>query len=416
MRIAVIGAGISGMTAAYLLSRDAGHRLVVYESGDYLGGHTHTVDVSADGRSWAVDTGFIVFNLKTYPNFVKLMRLLGVAWQPSDMSFSVQCGRTGLVFCPSSLNALFVQRRNLINPTFHRMLLDALIFRSRSRELLDGSHDHVTLGQYLDKKGYSRAFRDQFLIPMGEAIWSADPAAFEDFPARYFVEFFNNHGFLNVFAQPRWLTIAGGSRQYVAPLTRPYRDAIRLQSAVRSVRRGARQVSVITQDGQSDDFDHVIIAAHSDQALKMLDAPSDREREILSAIAYQPNEAVLHTDASLLPPYRKAWAAWNYYIPRDPQGRVALTYNMNILQRLCAEPTFCVTLNRSGAVAPQKEIRRMTYHHPVYTPASLAARKRWPEISGADRIHYCGAYWHYGFHEDGVKSAMAVARYFGKTL
>jgi predicted NAD/FAD-binding protein len=414
MRIAVVGTGISGMTAAYLLCPD--HEIVVYEADDYIGGHTHTIDVTAEGRNWAVDTGFIVFNLKTYPNFVRLMQRLGVAWQPSNMSFSVQCGRTGLVFSPSSLNSLFIQRRNLFNPTFYRMLLDAIVFRRRSRELLSGRHGAMTLGQYLDKNGYGRAFRDQFIIPMGEAIWSADPKAFEDFPARYFVEFFSNHGFLNIRDQPQWLTISGGSRQYIGPLTQRYKDKIRLNSQVQAVKRANGHVTVTPSDGQTEKFDHVVIAAHSDQALRMLADPTEREREILGAIAYQPNLAVLHTDPSMLPPYRAAWAAWNYHIPKDPLGRVALTYNMNILQNLSARRQFCVTLNRPDAIAPDKELGRMTYHHPIYTPPSLAARERWCEISGTDRIHYCGAYWFYGFHEDGVKSALAVAKYFGKTL
>jgi uncharacterized protein len=415
MRIAVIGTGISGMTAAYLLSRD--HDLTVYEAAGYIGGHTHTIDVPAEGRNWAVDTGFIVFNAKTYPNFIALMRRLGVAWQNSDMSFSVQCERTGLVFSPRSLDALFVQRRNLINPAFHRMLLDALIFRHRSRELLTGRKDHLTLGEYLDRNGYSRAFRDQFIIPMGEAIWSADPVAFENFPARYFVEFFHNHGFMNIFKQPKWLTIKGGSRQYIAPLTQPYRDRIRLNAAVQRVTRLEGKVEVAARDGSVERFDQVVIAAHSDQALRMLAAPTRKEKEILGAIDYHPNMATLHTDTALLPPQRKAWASWNYVIPRDPLGRVALTYNMNYLQNLpAAKTTFCVTLNRPDAVSPGKVIRQMTYHHPVYTPSSLAARQRWSEISGLDGIHYCGAYWFYGFHEDGVKSALAVARHIRQGL
>ena len=414
MRIAVIGAGISGMVAAYLLSRD--HDIVVYEAGSYIGGHTHTVDVTVRDRNYAVDTGFIVFNRQTYPNFVKLMQQLGVAWQSSNMSFSVQCDRTGLVFSPSTLSSLFVQRRNLVNPTFYRMLLDAMVFRHRSRELLDSEMDQVSLGQYLDANGYSRAFQDQFIIPMGAAIWSTDPDAFKRFPARYFVEFFNNHGFLSIRNQPQWLTISGGSREYVKPLTRSYRDCIRLNSPIRTVERRPDKVSVTMADGHVESFDHVVIAAHSDQALAMLANPTDREREILGPIAYQPNMAVLHTDSTVLPPYPKAWAAWNYFIPKDVHGRVTLTYNMNILQNLSAKRPICVTLNRPDAVAPDLEIDRMTYHHPVYTPESLAARQRWHEISGIDRIHYCGAYWYYGFHEDGVKSALAVAKYFDQAI
>jgi predicted NAD/FAD-binding protein len=314
------------------------------------------------------------------------------------------------------LNALFVQRWNLINPTFYRMLVDAMVFRYRSKELLSGKLDRITLGRYLDKNGYSRAFRDQFIIPMGAAIWSSDPESFEDFPARYFVEFFNHHGFLNWRDQPQWLTIKGGSRQYVAPLTASYKDRIRLNSPVRSVLRQPNQVKITTAAGDADLFDQVIIAAHSDQALAMLDEPTEREHEILGAISYQPNLTALHTDASVLPPYRQAWAAWNYHIPRERRERVSLTYNMNLLQNLSSPQPFCVTLNRPDAVDTDLELCRMTYHHPLYTPKSLEARKRWHEISGIDRIHYCGAYWHYGFHEDGVKSALAVAKWFNQTL
>ncbi len=413
MRIAVIGSGISGLVAAYLLSPE--NDVTVFEANDYIGGHTHTVDVQDRGRTWPVDTGFIVFNPRTYPNFVRLMRLLDVSWQNSNMSFSVQCARTGLVFSPSSLNSLFIQRRNLLRPRFYRMLLDALRFARQSKALLADEDDRITLGQYLKAKGFSDVFRDHFIIPMGEAIWSADPAHFEDFPARYFLEFFNNHGILNLRNQPQWMTIKGGSREYIAPLVRRFKNNIRLNSPVTSIRRTAEQVRVATPNG-SETFDHAIIAAHSDQALAMLDDPSDREREILGAIAYQPNLAVLHTDAALLPPQKAAWASWNYFIPRAHSGRVALTYYMNMLQNIKADTPFLVTLNMPEAIDPKKEIFRTTYHHPVYTPASLAARKRWKEISGIHRTHYCGAYWTYGFHEDGVKSALAVAAHFGARL
>ncbi len=414
MRIAVIGAGISGMVCAYLLSQD--HDIVLYEANDYIGGHTNTVDVSMAGISYPVDTGFIVFNEKTYPNFIQLMRSLGVAWQPSNMSFSVQCDRTGLVFSPSNLNALFVQRINLFRPSFYRMLWDALRFRREASELIRSDDYSITLQAYLEQKNYSHTFIEHFIIPMGEAIWSADPVQFREFPARYLVEFFNNHGFLSVRHQPQWLVIRGGSRQYIDPLTRSYKDRIRLSSPVASVKRFSDKVDIATKKGDVASFDQVVIATHSDQALQMLADPTDLEREVLSVIPYQENLAVLHTDKSLLPPKRAAWASWNYHIPQEEKGRVALTYNMDILQSLNAVEPFCVTLNMPEKIRPEHMIKRIIYHHPVYDPHSLSARRKQDEINGNNRTYFCGAYWGYGFHEDGVNSALAVCKHFGKTL
>jgi predicted NAD/FAD-binding protein len=414
MRIAVIGSGISGMVTAYLLSQD--HDIVLYEANDTIGGHTHTIDVCIQGVSYPVDTGFIVFNENTYPNFIKLMRSLGVAWQPSNMSFSVQCEKTGLVFSPSNFNALFVQRKNLFRPSFYRMLWDALRFRHEASELIRSDNYAITLQAYLEEKNYSHSFIEHFIIPMGGAIWSADPVQFRQFPARYLVEFFNNHGFLNVRHQPQWLVIKGGSKQYINPLTRPYKDRIRVNAPVVSVQRFPETVEITTRGGDTASFDHVVIATHSDQALRMLSDPSDLEREVLGAIPYQENLAVLHTDTSLLPPKRTAWASWNYHIPKQKKGRVALTYNMNILQSLEAPETFCVTLNMPERIHPDRVIQRIIYHHPVYDPDSLSARRKQDELNGKNRTYFCGAYWGYGFHEDGVNSALSVCKHFGKTL
>ncbi len=414
MRIAVIGSGISGMVSAYLLSQD--HEIVLYEANDYIGGHTNTIDVSIEGTSYPVDTGFIVFNEKTYPNFIKLMRILKVAWQPSNMSFSLQCHRTGLVFSPSTLNALFVQRKNLFRPSFYRMLWDALRFRREASELVRSDDYSITLESYLEQQNYSQTFIENFIIPMGGAIWSADPVQFRKFPARYLVEFFNNHGFLNVRHQPQWLVIKGGSRQYIDPLTRPYQDRIRLNSPVASVRRSPINVEITTRAGDTASFDQVVIATHSDQALRMLADPTDLEREVLSAIPYQENLAVLHTDPSLLPLKKPAWASWNYHIPKEEKGRVALTYNMNILQSLKASQVCCVTLNMPEKIHPDRVIQRIIYQHPVYDPKSLSARRKQNEINGKNRTYFCGAYWGYGFHEDGVNSALTVCKHFGKTL
>lgn len=414
MRIAVIGTGISGMTAGYLLGSD--HQVTAYEANNTIGGHTATVDVPYGGRTWAVDTGFIVFNNKTYPNFTRLLDRLGVASQPSVMSFSMQDMASGLVFCPSNLNALFIQRRNLVRPAFYRMLLDAWRFRRDAPRLLSASDDQATLDEYLNANRFGEAFIQRFLIPMGAAIWSTGPDTFRRFPARYFAEFFNNHGFLNVVDQPRWRVIQDGSRNYIEPLTRSFADRIRLNSPVTAVTRSPDRVTVKTADGHVDDFDHVVIAAHADQALAILADSSPEERDILGRIEYQANDVVLHTDTSVLPPRRAAWASWNYLNPETPRDRVALTYNMNMLQGLEAPVTFCVSLNIGDRIDPAKIIRRFLYHHPVYTPKSLAARRRHAEISGINRTSFCGAYWGYGFHEDGVNSALTVGREFGKEL
>jgi predicted NAD/FAD-binding protein len=402
------------MTSGYLLSDD--HEVTAYEAHSSIGGHTATVDVSLDGHNWPVDTGFIVFNHKTYPHFTRLMDHLGVASQPSVMSFSFQDLKSGLVFCPSNLNSLFVQRKNILRPAFYRMLVDALRFRREARQLLDSGDDRTTLETYLATNRYSTDFIDHFLIPMGAAIWSAGPGAFRQFPARYFIEFFENHGFLNITDQPQWRVIKGGSRNYIGPITRPFAKRIRLNSPVVGITRSADNVTVRTADGRTDDYDHVVIATHSDQALAMLADPSATERAVLGPIGYQENQVVLHSDTTVLPAQRAAWASWNYLTPERASDRVALTYNMNMLQSLDAPETFCVSLNVGDRIDPAKVIRHFVYHHPIYTPESLTARRRHAEISGVNRTSFCGAYWGYGFHEDGVNSALAVCRTFGKGL
>ena len=414
MRIAIIGTGIAGMTSAHLLSED--HEVVVFESNDYVGGHTNTVDVSLNGQQYAVDTGFIVFNEKTYPNFIKLMKRLGVSWQNSVMSFSVQCEKTGLEFSPSTLNSLFIQRRNLLRPSFYRMLWDVMHFKRDSEALLESDDYKMTLTEFLNGKGYSQAFVQHFIIPMGEAVWSADPVKFNEFPARYFAQFFKNHGFLNVKDQPQWLTVKGRSRQYIKPITQSYADQIRLSCPVTSVRRHLDGVEITAKYQPSEKFDQVVIAAHSDQALGMLADPTDAEQKILGAIPYQENETVLHSDESLLPSKKAAWASWNYHIPKEDTGRVAVTYDMNILQSIGAPEEFCVSLNLAKAINPDKIHRQYVYHHPVYNPESLTARESHDQISGVNRTHFAGAYWGYGFHEDGVRSAVEVCKHFGKTL
>ncbi|MFW5639647.1 MAG: NAD(P)/FAD-dependent oxidoreductase [Thermodesulfobacteriota bacterium] len=414
MKIAIIGAGISGLVTARLLNRD--HDITVFEANDYIGGHTRTVEVSDGERTQAVDTGFIVFNDKTYPNFVRLMGRLSIARRPSRMSFSVKCEQTGLEYSPSSPNALFARRQNLLSLPFYRMLLDIFRFRLGSKTLLLENDHRVTLGEYLARKRYSRSFVRHFILPMGAAIWSADPKGFRLFPARYFVQFFDNHGFLNVVNQPRWYVIRGGSSSYIGPLTHRFRERIRLNSPVRSVRRSPDHVEVTSRDGKPEKFDAAVIAAHSDQALAMLGDPSDEERGILRSIPYQENEVLLHTDISVLPDRRAAWASWNYRIPRNGEDRVHVTYNMNMLQSLDAAKTFCLSLNQKRDVRSEYILREFVYHHPVYHPEGVAAQGRRERINGVNRTWFCGAYWGAGFHEDGVNSALAVCKDFGKTL
>jgi len=410
MRIAVIGAGISGMVAAYRLCRD--HEITVFESGSYIGGHTHTVDVLAEGRPCAVDTGFIVHNDWTYPNFVALLKELGVAWQPSDMSFSVRCESSGLEYNGTSINSLFAQRLNLLRPSFLRMVADIVRFSSQAPALLAAQAADVSLGDYLQEHRYSRFFIENYIIPMGAAVWSSRPADMLNFPARFLVEFFANHGFLSVNNRPTWRVIQGGSREYVKMLTAGYAARIRLNTPVDSLQRQPHQVSLRLRNGSVEHFDQVFIACHSDQALALLADASPAEREILGAISYQENEALLHTDTRLMPRKRLAWAAWNYHIPKQPMERVAVTYNMNILQSLRAPVQFMLSLNRADEIDPAQVLGAYTYHHPVYTAAAVAAQRRRPEIDGARRTYYCGAYWGYGFHEDGVNSAQTSLEEF----
>lgn len=414
MKIAIIGGGISGLTTAHLLCGE--HEITLFEANDYPGGHTHTLEVAHEGASYAVDTGFIVFNERTYPDFIKLLERLGVASQPSVMSFSVVHETTGLQYCATNLDTLFAQRRNLFNVPFWRMLLEIFRFNRSAAELYDSNDLDLTLGEYLRAHGYSPMFIEKFLIPMGAAIWSADPAQFFSFPAAAFVQFFTNHGMLNVLDQPTWRVVKGGSRQYIAPLIRPFRDRIRLSTPVERVLRCGDRVTVTPCGGEPEEFDHVILACHSDQTLALLADPSAAEREVLGAIPYRKNDTVLHTDSRLLPSIPKARASWNCLLPRNQQDSVVLTYWMNRLQTINAPVDFCVTLNSPEAIAPVAIIRSLVYHHPVYSTAAFAAQKRRAEISGVNRTSFCGAYWGWGFHEEGVKSALAVCRQFGKEL
>ena len=408
MKIAVIGTGIAGNVAAYYLSKK--HDICVFEANDYVGGHTHTHDIEIKGKQYSVDSGFIVFNHKTYPNFIKLLDELGVSEQLSVMSFGVKCEKTGLEYMGSTLNTLFAQRRNLLRPAFWKMIREILRFNREATALVHTPEDDITLGDYLQQGNYSRMFIDYYLVPMAAAVWSADLQLMYQFPARYLIRFFYNHGLLSVRNRPDWYVIKGGSKTYVKALTRGFKDKIRLASPVTKVVRKDNGVVITSRHGE-EHFDAVFIACHSDQALALLESPTKAEEEILGAIRYQPNDVLLHTDSSVMPRRRRAWAAWNFHLLEGHQGQVPVTYNMNILQRLDCEEQFCVTLNNSDAVDPSKILKRLNYHHPIYTQQSVAAQARQSEIN-RDRIYFCGAYWRFGFHEDGVVSALEALRHF----
>ena len=412
--IAVIGSGISGLTAAWLLGRS--HDVTVFEAATCLGGHTNTIEVETPSGPLPIDTGFIVFNDWTYPNFIRLLETWGVPAHPSSMSFSVQDERTGLEYSGTSLNTLFAQRANLLKPSFYRMVRDILRFNREAPGLLEEADDTLTLGDYLADHGYSTAFIEQYIVPMGAAIWSAVPDMMLSFPARYFVRFFSNHGMLSVDDRPQWQVVAGGSHNYVHAWSKQFRGTVRKDTPVRTIKRTTEGVRLGLGDGASLKFDKVVLAVHSDQALTLLTDPSVEERRILGAIPYQENTAVLHTDSGLLPRRRRAWASWNYHVRPVKSRPVAVTYHMNSLQSLPGPVQYCVTLNYSEAIEPSKIIRTITYHHPVYTQAGIEAQKHKALISGTRDTYYCGAYWGYGFHEDGVNSALDVTSQFGESL
>lgn len=413
MKLAVIGAGVSGLVAAHLLGRH--HDVDVFEANAYAGGHTNTVRVDVDSQVHWVDTGFIVHNDRNYPRFEKLMAALQVPTQPSNMSFSVSDGGR-FEYASTSFGGLFANKGHLANPRFLRMVADVPRFQKAARKLLaepEAGASDISLGDWLEQGRYSRVFIDRLIVPQASAVWSADPAQMWTFPMRFLAEFFANHGMLGLKDRPQWRTIVGGSQVYVQKLLSAFGGQVHLSSPVERVERTPDAIHVTPRGGDTQAYDQVVVATHSDQALAMLAAPTDRERELLGAIPYQANEAVLHTDRSLLPKRKAAWASWNYHLLDEPPGRTVVTYHMNRLQDLTADREFCVTLNRTAAIDPEQIIRTIQYAHPVYTPAGHAAQARWREISGADRIHYCGAYWGWGFHEDGVVSGERVAQALG---
>ena len=410
MRIAIVGSGISGLSAAWLLSRQ--HDVVLFEANDYLGGHTDTHRVEVDGRTLEVDTGFIVHNPGNYPLLTRLFDELGVATQPTTMGFSVQDARSGLEYNATSLDGLFCQRRNLASPRFWGMLRDLARFYRAAPALLDDDRPGPSLGEYLDANRYGAAFRDQHLVPMASALWSSPEQSVLGFPAKYLVQFMANHHMLQLTGRPEWRVVRGGSRRYVETMMARWDVQVRLSSPVRGIVRDAQGVS-LRCDAGSERFDQVVLACHSDQALRLLDDASDGEREILGAIRYQPNDTVLHTDARLLPRHRKAWAAWNAHLPADPALACTVSYCMNLLQGLPGDTPLIVTLNRTRDIDPARILQRRQYAHPVHTHAAVAAQARKHEIQGVQRTWFAGAYWGWGFHEDGIRSGVDVAQGLG---
>lgn len=418
-KIAIIGTGISGLTCGHLLHKK--HDLTIFEANNYIGGHTATKDVEVNGKVYAIDTGFIVFNDWTYPNFIQLMDKIGVQSQATEMSFSVKNLSENLEYNGNTLNSLFAQRRNLLRPKFWRIIRDILKFNKICKQQASDNTElgQQTLQEFLRLHNFSDDFAYNYILPMCAAIWSTSLENIKAFPFTFFLRFFNNHGLLNITDRPQWRSIVGGSREYIQPLIAGYEDRIRLSCPVKSVIDNGNKKLVVLQDNSEAEFDEVIFACHSDQALAILASPSARQKEILGNIRYAKNEVILHTDDRVLPARKLAWASWNYLIKGyegESQAPAVLTYNMNILQNIQAETTFCVTLNNSEDIAPDRVLGTYQYAHPQYTNQTVEAQSRRTEISGTQGMHFCGAYWYNGFHEDGVRSALDVCALFGEQL
>lgn len=415
-KVAVIGSGISGLVSAYLISQK--HQVTLFEKDARLGGHTATVDVTVAGRDYAIDTGFIVFNDRTYPNFLKLLSQIGIDKQPTEMSFSVQNKETGLEYNGHDLNTLFSQRRNLLNPKFWKLIYEIVRFNKLSKAFYREQNfdTQQTLGDFLDSNGFSDYFSQHYILPMTAAIWSTSLRQARAFPLAFFIQFFYHHGLLNITDRPQWYVIPGGSRSYIEKLIPSFKDNIRLNANIKSVSTVDDGVLLTMADGTEEKFDDVILACHSDQALALLAEPTAAQRDILQRLPYSSNEVVLHLDEGMLPSKRLSWASWNYQLTGDSERPSAVTYDMNILMGLDSEHTFCVTLNQTEQIDPSKILASFNYHHPIISPQSYIAQQQRDEICGKNGIHFAGAYWYQGFHEDGVKSALDVAQRFGVSL
>ncbi|GAB2997350.1 NAD(P)/FAD-dependent oxidoreductase [Psychrosphaera aestuarii] len=415
-KVAIIGSGISGLTSAYLINQK--HDIQVFEVNDYIGGHTATIDFQLDNQDYSIDTGFIVFNDKTYPNFLKLLKQININKQATEMSFSVTNPVSGLEYNGNNLNTLFAQRSNIFKPKFWSLISQILKFNKLCKKLYDENAipEKQTLGEFLQINSFNEYFNQNYILPMAAAIWSSSLNQVKQFELSFFIRFFYNHGLLNIQDRPQWYVIPGGSRSYIEPLTADFKDKIKLNTHIVSVSRKDNGVELTFNEGRTEQFDDVIFACHSDQALALLSDPTDEEKRLLSAMPYVNNEVVLHTDINMLPKRKLAWASWNYLLSGDENALASVTYNMNILQGLDVKPTFCVTLNKTDAIEPSKIIRKFNYMHPVFSTESQKAQLKRDTICGKNNTHFAGAYWYNGFHEDGVRSGVDVARRFDCNL
>ncbi len=411
MRIAVVGAGVSGLVAARLVNDH--HDVTVFEANDYVGGHTHTAHLELDDGELEVDTGFIVYNERNYPLFTALLRELEVATQPSPMSFSVSREPAGIEYRATSIGTLFAQRANLLRPSFHRMLVDIARFNRAARAVLERGDAATSLDQLLDRGRFSRGLRDHFVLPLASSIWSADPVQVGEMPAATYARFMANHGLLSFGAQPRWRTVTGGAHNYVRRLLRDLDGRVHSRAPVESIRRRDDGVELAVGGRAAELFDAVVVATHADQALRLLADPTPEERSVLGAIRFQPNTATLHTDSRMMPRNRRAWASWNYHLVDGARGKATLTYHMNALQSLRTRHEVLVTLNREDEIDPSRIVASYSYDHPVLDAGAVAAQSRRSAIQGRRSTYFCGAYWGYGFHEDGVRSAYDVAALLG---
>ena len=412
MKIAIVGAGISGNAIAHLLHKE--HKISLFEKNDRIGGHSHTHKIQIEDKTISVDTGFIVFNKKTYPLFTSLLDKLGVDYEDSNMSFSVFSKLSGLEYNGTNLNTLFSQRKNLFNFKFIKMVLEIFRFNKKALELLSAKEE-ITLGDYLANHNYSSYFSKHYILPMGSAIWSSNIETMLNFPAKFFVKFFHNHGMLNINDRPQWLTITGGSESYVKKLCEPFINSIKLNSNIRFIERMENKVIIHHNQG-SENFDYLFMACHSNEALKLIKDTSYVEKELLGSIPYADNDVYLHTDASIMPKHKLSWAAWNYNIDNKSHEPISLTYNMNILQNIKSESPLLVTLNPKSNIDPKKIIKKLNYSHPTFNIDGINAQKKHHLISGANRTFYAGAYWGNGFHEDGVKSAYDAVNQLNKLI
>ncbi|URR00439.1 FAD-dependent oxidoreductase [Pseudoalteromonas sp. SCSIO 43095] len=411
-KIAIIGTGVSGLTCGHLLHKH--YDVTLFEKNDYIGGHTATVDVEHSGINYAIDTGFIVFNDRTYPYFEKLLKRIGVKRKPTQMSFSVHNEATGFEYNGHTFSSLFAQRRNIVRPKFWRLLYDIVRFNKLCKALhAKGHYTEQSLGQLLQQHRFNDFFKYHYILPMGAAIWSTSIKEMENVGVEFFVKFFFNHGLLDITNRPQWYVIPGGSREYIKPLIAGFADKIQLNTDIKSVTRDEQGATITFADGQQALFDKVIFACHSDQALALLGDACEQENKVLGAIPYTENSVVLHTDVSLLPDRKAAWASWNYLLNNNTDKAAVVTYQMNILQGIKSDTQFCVTLNHLEGINQSKILREFTYHHPVFNQLSIAAQQQKHTVDGQNNTYFCGAYWYNGFHEDGVRSAVDVAKQLG---